>query len=572
MENDLIEISYFKENFYLLGEIIRINHPNSFWAKIFHKGLNKSKIISSESERYLQFLISSAINSLKREWEKPFFDKQIDNFKILDILLEQFLDVKFDFDLLKDKSKYDIPNPKDNLEKRLSQISSPQLIELKQYTDKPIQIDYSYLNFFEKIIESNKIKESNDRYLLLLQFWNDRCSRIDIENNQITQANNISFSDFEIQKEKEKQKIAQEFEKWQKDRADFIFDQENHNEQIEKLKTTYKRGELSIVEYCHMILIYSEYPQSFPKTFELEYNKETKILIVEYSLPAMEDLPTLKGYKWPEYGEYKEYHATEAQMHKIFENTMYKITLRTIHELFLNDKIAAIDAISFNGWVNAINKATGKKVNNCILSIQVKKSEFLDIDLRHVDPKICFKNLKGVGSSKLSGMTPIQPIMQISKIDKRFTSHYDVADKMDDSTNLAAMDWEDFEHLIREVFGKEFSSNGGEVKVTQASRDGGVDAIAFDPDPIRGGKIIIQAKRYTNTVGVSAVRDLFGTVMNEGANKGILVTTADYGPDAYEFVKGKPLTLMNGANLLYLLEKHGHKAKIDIAEARRLML
>ena len=134
------------------------------------------------------------------------------------------------------------------------------------------------------------------------------------------------------------------------------------------------------------------------------------------------------------------------------------------------------------------------------------------------------------------------------------------------------MDWQDFEHLIREIFEKEFSTNGGEVKVTQASRDGGVDAIAFDPDPIRGGKIVIQAKRYTNTVGVAAVRDLYGTVVNEGATKGILVTTTDYGPDAYNFAKNKPITLMNGANLLYLLEKHGHKARIDIAEAKRLQM
>src|SRR5262249_28738953 len=139
----------------------------------------------------------------------------------------------------------------------------------------------------------------------------------------------------------------------------------------------------------------------------------------------------------------------------------------------------------------------------------------------------------------------------------------------DDSVNIAAMDWEDFEHLIRELFEKEFAANGGDVKVTQASRDGGVDAVAFDPDPIRGGKIVIQAKRYTNVVGVSAVRDLYGTVMNEGANKGILVTTADYGADAYEFANGKPLTLLNGGNLLSLLAKHGHRAKIDLKEAKK---
>ena len=136
--------------------------------------------------------------------------------------------------------------------------------------------------------------------------------------------------------------------------------------------------------------------------------------------------------------------------------------------------------------------------------------------------------------------------------------------------NLAAMDWEDFEHLIREVFEREFGNEGSEVKITRASRDGGVDAVVFDQDPLRGGKIVIQAKRYTNTVGVSAVRDLYGTVVNEGANKGILVTTADYGPDAYEFAKDKPLTLLSGNNLLHLLAKHGHDARIDLKEAKQI--
>ena len=132
------------------------------------------------------------------------------------------------------------------------------------------------------------------------------------------------------------------------------------------------------------------------------------------------------------------------------------------------------------------------------------------------------------------------------------------------------MDWEDFEHLIRELFEAEFGKGGSEVRITRASRDRGVDAIAFDPDPIRGGKFVIQAKRYTRTVGVEAVRDLYGTVINEGANKGILVTTAEYGPDAYDFVKDKPLTLVSGGELLFLLERHGHKARIDLAEARLL--
>ena len=56
--------------------------------------------------------------------------------------------------------------------------------------------------------------------------------------------------------------------------------------------------------------------------------------------------------------------------------------------------------------------------------------------------------------------------------------------------------------------------------------------------------------------------------MNEGANKGILVTTSDYGPDSYDFAKDKPITLLNGGNLLSMLEKHGTKAIIDIKAAK----
>jgi restriction system protein len=106
--------------------------------------------------------------------------------------------------------------------------------------------------------------------------------------------------------------------------------------------------------------------------------------------------------------------------------------------------------------------------------------------------------------------------------------------------------------------------------LTHSSRDKGVDAVVFNPDPIRGGKYVIQAKRYTNTVDVSAVRDLVAVVAHEGASRGILVTTSTYGADAYAFVQGKPITLLDGAKLLGLLEKHGYKFRINLSEARQL--
>lgn len=91
-----------------------------------------------------------------------------------------------------------------------------------------------------------------------------------------------------------------------------------------------------------------------------------------------------------------------------------------------------------------------------------------------------------------------------------------------------------------------------------------MDCVAYDQRPIFGGKVVIQAKRYKHTVGVSAVRDLFGTVQNEGASKGILVTTSGYGKAAYDFAEGKPLELLSGSHLLHLLAEHaGIEAKIE---------
>lgn len=578
-------------------------------AEVTHRGLNDYKVFSSDDDYILQNKVNAHVAKLNEKWEKQ-EEKRIAlnskeanlkeaeektqaaiySLKNTDEILSQAIDNKsiINFEKLKDKGAFKTPSPEMELNNRLAKIkktllSLPEQPNKFNYSGKPNQDKYKpKFSLLDKLLKSRKERKIQDAHNLFekdLLDWKVNCLKIDELNEKnlrewkesclkIDSDNKKELFNFEQQQESIKKDNSNQVKYWERIKAEFIENQKQQHTIVDRFKENYLKGEkVSVLAYCNMVLKNSKYPEDFPKKVELDYSPETKILIVEYSLPSFEHFPTLNEVKFIK-NELKEYYISDAQIQKMFDATMYKITLRTLYELFSSDVANAIEAISFNGWVDSLNKSTGKRENTCILSIQVKKAEFMEVDLRHVDPKACFKSLKGIGSSKLSGLTPIQPVLQINRTDKRFTSHYDVADSIDESTNLAAMDWEDFEHLIREIFAKEFSSNGGEVKVTQASRDGGVDAIAFDPDPIRGGKIVIQAKRYTNTVGVSAVRDLYGTVMNEGATKGILVTTTDYGSDSYEFAKGKPLTLMNGANLLYLLEKHGHHARIDIKEAK----
>jgi restriction system protein len=364
----------------------------------------------------------------------------------------------------------------------------------------------------------------------------------------------------------------EKYKEWEARKTEFEAQAEVTDSAINAKRAAYfARDSNAIVDYCALVLSQSSYPTFFPQDFELDYDPSSRQLIVDYLLPPPDAFPKTKGVKWVGTRKvYEEQKLSEAARTKLYDDVVYQVVLRTAHELIEADTMGVIHAVVINGIVKSIDRGTGKEATACIVSLRVEAAEFEDINLDQVDPKACFKTLKGVGSSKLHGLSPIPPIMSISRTDSRFVAAYQVADGLDEGVNLASMGWEDFEQLIRELFEKEFATTGGEVRVTQASRDGGVDAIAFDPDPIRGGKIVIQAKRYTNTVGVSAVRDLYGTVMNEGATKGVLVTTSDYGPDSYSFAQGKPLVLLNGGNLLHMLQKHGHRAKIDIREAKKL--
>lgn len=496
--------------------------------------------------RVANWQLTDKINKLKNETEKiiKIADKSKEDYDPIQVLnkLQSLLKNNHSnnttkiWDLLYDKSEYpykDIFTQFENSLNNIGKLTAPTFILKDEYNEFKNKLDYN-------ITSLNSLYE-------------------DLQNELNQKIENLRGR---YQKKNEKWQI--EFQKFEKNINE-------RNSFIDSLKESYYQKDGNAIEIVNKSLLeVISFDKNFQKDIKVKFNSENKVLIVEYLLPSIDNFPNIKEIRYLKTKrEYKNFYYSQKELEAIYENVTYQIVLSLINRLFLFDEINQIDTIIFNGWTKSLNKATGLINEACILSVACNKKEFLIINLPEVDPKECFKALKGISAHKISNLTPIKPIISIDQNDKRFISSHNV--EIDDSINLASMNWEDFEHLIREIFEKEFSSNGGNVKVTQSSRDGGVDAIAFDPDPIRGGKIVIQAKRYTNVVGVSAVRDLYGTVLNEGATKGILVTTSDYGSDSYNFAKDKPLTLLNGSNLLHLLENHNYKARINIKEAREDM-
>jgi restriction system protein len=274
----------------------------------------------------------------------------------------------------------------------------------------------------------------------------------------------------------------------------------------------YEEG-LNNIYFTNSILKYSILNSLYKFEFNVGEIKDNNHIILDISLPNDRDISNVKAYK-----EFKRdlrvepIYYSDRDYKKIYNSIIYSIVFRLIREVFTSDYSSQIKQLTINGWANALNKKNGKYENKCILSLSISGEQYEDIEFSNIDLIEAFRHLKGISAASLIDFVPIAPIISLNKDDKRFIQSEEVLKNLNSSTNIAAIDWEEFEHLVRELFEKEFAVNGGEVKVTQSSRDGGVDAIAFDPDPIRGGKIIIQSKRYTNVVGVSAIRDLYGTV------------------------------------------------------------
>jgi restriction system protein len=316
----------------------------------------------------------------------------------------------------------------------------------------------------------------------------------------------------------------------------------------------------AVIDYFELVLEKSRLPDGFPLELRITYVVESKQLVIERELPTIDIIPDHNGFRYIKKADRIEpIKRKPADIRSIYADLLAQLTLRTLWEVANADTDDAVSVIAFNGYVDTVDPATGNRVKPTLISVSATKSSLEAIALEHVEPIACLKSLKALVSRSAHELEPVRPIVNFDMADRRFIDKSDVLSELDSRPNLADLSPGEFESLMTNLFEK----MGLETRLTQASRDGGVDCVAWDMRPVIGGKVIVQAKRYRNTVGVSAVRDLYGTMMNEGAAKGILVTTSGYGQSAYDFAKNKPIELITGSNLLSMLSEYAEiEAKI----------
>ncbi|MFE5685227.1 restriction endonuclease [Streptomyces sp. NPDC056512] len=358
----------------------------------------------------------------------------------------------------------------------------------------------------------------------------------------------------EAQRQQQLASYQREYQQW----ADAqLADVRRHNAGIQELTAAVRRREPdSVVEYFSAALYASTaWPEGFPRQVAAAYDSEAGQLVLDWELPAYTVVPEVKSVRYMSgVDQDKETARPAGQRRSLYREVLAQCMLLVLHELFAADETGALEGVTLNGFVDGHDPTTGRPGHIYLATVMTSRATFRDLYLAQVDAGSCLSDaLRGQLSARPDQLTPVRPGRRPQDVGNRVVTH-----GSDEGPDLYDMDPIAFEGLVAELF----RAMGMQAVTTQRSNDGGVDVDALDPTPIRGGKIVVQVKRYRNTVPPTAVRDLYGTVQDAGANKGVLVTTSGFGPGSHTFANGKPLELISGAELVDLLHRHGLQGRL----------
>ncbi|WP_172639213.1 restriction endonuclease [Streptomyces tailanensis] len=359
----------------------------------------------------------------------------------------------------------------------------------------------------------------------------------------------------EAQRQQQLAQYQRQYQQWAEAQ---LSDIRRHNAGIAEMTTALRNGSdpEAAVEYFSAALYASAaWPEGFPRQVSAAYDSAARHLVLDWELPRYDVVPEAKAVRYVSGADQdKETARPVTQRRALYREVLAQSVLLVLHDLFAADEFGALESVTLNGFVDDHDPATGRRAQIFLATVMASRSVFSGLNLEQVSAVDCLLDgLRGQLSSRPDQRAAVRPGRRPDDVGNGVVTHGG-----DEEPDLLEMDPLAFESLVAELF----RAMGMQAVTTQRSNDGGVDVDALDPTPIRGGKIVVQVKRYRNTVPPTAVRDLYGTVQDAGANKGVLVTTSKFGPGSHTFANGKPLELVSGRELVDLLHRHGLRGRL----------
>ncbi|MDD7920145.1 restriction endonuclease [Actinomycetospora callitridis] len=337
--------------------------------------------------------------------------------------------------------------------------------------------------------------------------------------------------------------------------ADLAAEASAREDELRHRRCAFTAGEQAAVEQTLAAALSARaLPDGVPSEVQIGYRADSGQVLAIRELPRPDVVPTELTFRYVKTRDLIDHtNRKPAEINSRYARLLAQVALLTLHDVFTTTTSEQVREVTVTCVLDARSPATGQMERQCLVSVAATRDEFDSLILAEVDPIRCMTGLNALVSPNPYDVEPVRPIFEPDLGRFRTIKAQEVAARLDHRTVLMRLTPSEFEHLIRELF----EARGMTSWVTQASRDDGVDAVAYNTDPVLGGLCVIQAKRYASVVGADAVRALWGVMEDKKAGTGILVSTSYFGKATHEFAqRNERVRLIEGPHLKQLLQEH----------------
>lgn len=217
--------------------------------------------------------------------------------------------------------------------------------------------------------------------------------------------------------------------------------QQDHQKQVEEIVALQKglaaRKPVSVVRYLDLVLEAANYPDGFPHSWSLRYSPSSGQLDVDYQLPLIDVVPSVKSFKYNKTADSVSSTARPAsQTRALYAEVLRQTALRVIHEVLEADRSGLVATVVLNGWVDTVDPATGRQTRRCLVAVATSRERFLQLDLGRVDSAACLEHLEARVSKDPSKLLPVDPIELAGSLDSSAVSTDDDDDPGEESPVL----------------------------------------------------------------------------------------------------------------------------------------
>ena len=161
---------------------------------------------------------------------------------------------------------------------------------------------------------------------------------------------------------------------------------------------------------------------------------------------------------------------------RLYASLIEQVALAALRAAFDADNHDVADTIVLNGHVHTIDKRTGQHIHPCLVTVRATRERFERAQPRARPPNRMPQGHQRVRIESPAEMVPVRPVLDFNMVDPRFVTR----ERPRDPRHAARTSWSSPQGVRVPHHQSLPRAMGLETRLTQPSRDGGVDCVAYD--------------------------------------------------------------------------------------------